>query len=421
MSSRRSPPARAAAEEPLAAEVLTVGDLTRHIKAVIEEAFDRLSVVGEISNVRRPASGHVYLTLKDREAQIAAVIWRSTARRLRFDLEDGTEVIVTGTLTVYEPRGSYQIIVSSITPKGMGALQLAFLQLRRRLEAEGLFRPEAKRPLPFLPACVGVVTSATGAAIRDILQVIARRFPPAHIVLRPVRVQGEGAASQIAEAIAEFNEWGEADVLIVGRGGGSLEDLWAFNEEVVARAIHGSRIPVISAVGHEIDVTIADLVADRRALTPSEAAEIVLPPLDDLQGTLDACRDRIAAALSRRLEVARAQLDRLRSSYAFRAPLERIRLHEQRLDDLAASAQRAVGRQIDSARERLAAAAGRLRALGPLRVLERGYSITRLVDTGRVIRRAGEVEPGQIIESIVHRGRLLSRVERRTPAEGDEE
>ncbi len=388
-----------------------MGDLTRRIRACLEDAFDRVSVVGEISNVRRPASGHVYLTLKDADAQIAAVIWRSTAARLRFDLEDGTAVIVTGNLTVYEPRGTYQIIISSIKPKGMGALQLAFLQLRDKLEKEGLFRPEGKQALPYIPACIGVVTSATGAAIRDILRVIGRRFPPAHVVLRPVRVQGEGAAAEIAQAIGEFNDWGGADVLIVGRGGGSLEDLWAFNEESVARAIHASRIPVISAVGHEIDVTIADLVADRRALTPSEAAEIVLPRLDDLTEALDGCRTRLAMALRGQLGLARAQLERLRASYGFRAPLERIRLHEQRLDDLANAAALALRRRTDSCRERLAGAAGRLQALGPLRVLARGYSITRDAATGQVIRRAAEVTAGQSVETLVHEGRFLSRVE----------
>lgn len=396
-------------------DVLTVGDLTRRIRACLEDAFDRVSVVGEISNVRRPASGHVYLTLKDADAQIAAVIWRSTAARLRFDLEDGTAVIVTGNLTVYEPRGTYQIIISSIKPKGMGALQLAFLQLRDKLEKEGLFRPEGKQALPYIPACIGVVTSATGAAIRDILRVIGRRFPPAHVVLRPVRVQGEGAAEEIAQAIGEFNDWGGADVLIVGRGGGSLEDLWAFNEESVARAIHASRIPVISAVGHEIDVTIADLVADRRALTPSEAAEIVLPRLDDLTEALEGCRMRLAMALRGQIDLAHARLERLRASYGFRAPLERIRLHEQRLDDLANAAALALRRRTDSCRERLAGAAGRLQALGPLRVLERGYSITRDAATGQVIRRAAEVAAGQSVETLVHEGRFISRVEADTP------
>ena len=392
-------------------EILSVSELTHRIRRSLEDEFDRVCVVGEVSNLRRPSSGHIYLTLKDAEAQVAAVVWRSTAARLRFDLEDGMEVIATGALTVYEPRGSYQVILSSIRPKGLGALQLAFLRLRDRLEKEGLFRPEHKKPLPFLPACVGLVTSATGAAVHDILTVIARRFPPAHVVLRAVRVQGEGAAEEIAQAIAEFNEWGGADVLIVGRGGGSLEDLWAFNEEVVARAIHASKIPIISAVGHEIDVTIADFVADRRALTPTEAGEIVVPRLADLSETLGLLRGRLAAALRAQVEIARTKLDRLRTGYAFRAPVDMIRRHEQRLDDLAAAAGLAMKRRLESCRERLATAGGRLHALSPLRVLERGYSITLAVETGRVVRRAGELAVGQAIETVLHEGRAVSRVE----------
>jgi len=397
-------------------DILTVSELTHRIRRAIEDEFDRVAVIGELSNIRRPGSGHIYLTLKDAGAQLAAVIWRSTAARLRFDLEDGMEVIVSGNLTVYEPRGSYQIVVSSIRPKGVGALQLAFLQLRDKLEKEGLFRPEAKQPLPSLPACVGVVTSATGAAIHDILTVIGRRFPPAHIVVRPVRVQGEGAAEEIAAAIEEFNAWRGADVLIVGRGGGSLEDLWAFNEEIVARAIHASKIPIISAVGHEIDVTIADLVADYRALTPSEAAEVVLPRLQDLQAELSALRDRLALSVRRRAEQARAQLEQLRGSYGFRAPLELVRGHEQRLDDLMASAALALRRRLESCHERLATASGRLAALNPLAVLERGYSITRVRESAAVVTQASQVEPGQALETILHRGRILSSVESTEPA-----
>ena len=396
-------------------DILTVSDLTRRIRRSLEDGFDRVRVVGELSNVRRPASGHVYLTLKDAGAQIACVVWRSSAARLRFELEDGMAVVVKGSVTVYEPRGQYQLVVSSMQPKGMGALQLAFIQLRDKLAKEGLFSPEAKQPLPFLPRCIGVVTSPTGAAVHDILTVIGRRFPPAHIVVRPVRVQGEAAAAEIAQAIADFNAWGQADVLIVGRGGGSLEDLWAFNEEAVARAIHASRIPVISAVGHEIDVTIADLVADRRALTPSEAAEIVLPEYGELATALKGLRDRLATALRGRVGLARAELLRLRASYGFRAPLERIRRCEQRLDELSAAGALAVRRGIESCRERLATAAGRLHALGPLAVLERGYSITRAADTGRIVRRAGDVAVGQAVETVLHAGRLISRVEEADP------
>jgi len=378
----------------------------------LEDGFGRVSVVGEISNIARPASGHIYLTLKDRDAQLSAVLWRSSASRLRFDLEDGMEVIATGDITVYERRGNYQLIVSAIQPKGVGALQLAFMQLRDRLDKEGLFAPEHKQRLPFLPERVGVVTSGTGAAIHDILTVIGRRFPPAHIILAPVRVQGDGAAEEVAAAIDAFNEWGQADVLIVGRGGGSLEDLWAFNEEVVARAIHRSRIPVISAVGHEVDITIADHVADRRALTPSEAAEIVLPRYDELVGGLDGLRDRLAAALRGQVGLARARLEQLRRSYGFRAPLETVRHEQQRLDELSGRIRRALSRRVESAREKLNAAEGRLKALSPLAVLERGYSITRDAESGRVIDSASDVTQGQTVETVLHRGRIVSTVER---------
>ncbi|HPD16166.1 MAG TPA: exodeoxyribonuclease VII large subunit [Planctomycetota bacterium] len=394
-----------------AEEVLTVSELTRRIRRSLEDEFPHVCVVGEVSNLARPKSGHVYLTLKDGGAQVSAVLWRSAAVRLRFDLEDGMEVIVTGSLSVYEPRGSYQITISSIKPKGLGALQLAFLRLKDKLEKEGLFRPEHKRPLPYLPECVGVVTSPTGAAIHDILTVIARRFPPAHVVLRPVRVQGEGAAAEIAQAIEDFNTWGGADVLIVGRGGGSLEDLWAFNEEIVARAIYASRIPIISAVGHEIDVTISDLVADRRALTPTEAAEIVLPEFRELVGRLDDARGRLAAALRGQVGLARARLEQVRGAYGFRVPSEMVRRHEQRLDDLCAAAALATRRRLEAARDRLAAAAGRLEALSPLGVLRRGYSITRIAGTRTVLRDAAQVHKGQSIETLLHAGRLVSQVQ----------
>jgi len=334
------------------------------------------------------------------------------ARRLRFDLEDGMEVIVTGSVTVYEPRGIYQVNISSIKPRGIGALQIAFLKLKDRLEKEGLFRPEHKRPLPRVPSCVGVVTSLAGAAIRDILTVIGRRFPPAHVVVRPVRVQGEGAAAEIAQAIDDFCAWGKADVLIVGRGGGSLEDLWPFNEEVVARAIHASKIPVISAVGHEIDVTIADLAADRRALTPTEAGEIVFPEFDELMARLDELRARLALALRRRVELARARLARLRGSYGFRMPLEMVRRGEQRLDELASSLHLAARRRIEAQAERLATLAGRLQALSPRAVLKRGYSITRALPSGDLIRDAAHVHEGDRVETLLHRGRLVSRIEK---------
>ncbi|MBN1587017.1 MAG: exodeoxyribonuclease VII large subunit, partial [Candidatus Omnitrophica bacterium] len=261
--------------QPEQSRPLTVSELTRQVKQLLEEIYPRVWVVGEISNLRTPASGHMYFTLKDEGAELACVFFKFASQRLKFKLEDGLQVVLRGSVTVYERQGKYQLKVDTAEPKGAGALQLAFEQLKKKLAAEGLFDPEHKKPVPWLPKRIGVVTSPTGAAIRDILHVLARRMPGMDVLIAPVRVQGEEAAPEIAAAIRVMNALKNVDVLIVGRGGGSLEDLWCFNEEIVARAIYESELPVISAVGHEIDWTIADMVADVRAPTPSAAAEIV--------------------------------------------------------------------------------------------------------------------------------------------------
>ena len=280
--------------------VLTVSELTGQIKELLEEGLPAVWVAGEISNMSRPQSGHVYLTLKDDRAQIRAVLWRSTALQLRFALADGLDVICRGTIDVYAPRGSYQLVIRQIEPQGEGALQLALRQLKAKLAAEGLFDENRKRPLPRYPRRVAFVTSPTGAAIRDFLEVIGRRWRGLDVLVIPARVQGEGAAAEIAAGIRAANRLAHRpDVLVVGRGGGSLEDLWCFNEEVVVRAIVASEIPVVSAVGHEIDVTLADFAADRRALTPSEAAELVVPDREELLLRLDSNRQRLAAVLVR--------------------------------------------------------------------------------------------------------------------------
>ena len=265
-----------------AKSILTVSQLTGLLRTSIESQFADLWLEGEVSNLRMPGSGHVYCTLKDEFSQIRAVLFRSSAARLKFTLQEGMCIIVRGRLTVYEPRGEYQIVLDSVEPKGIGALQLAFEQLKARLAGEGLFDEAKKTPLPPFPSRVGVVTSPTGAAIRDMLSVLHRRWPTLHIILAPVPVQGEGAAQHIANAVALLNEEDLVDVIIVGRGGGSLEDLWSFNEEVLVRAIAASRVPVVSAVGHETDVTLADFAADRRAATPSAAAETVVPVLAEV-------------------------------------------------------------------------------------------------------------------------------------------
>ncbi len=393
------------------AQALTVSQVTRLVKDALETAFPSIWVVGEISNLRRPRSGHVYLTLKDERAQLRAVIWRGVAERLRFQPADGLEVVARGAITVYSPRGEYQLVVQRLEPRGIGALELAFQQLKEKLEKEGLFDRARKRPLPSFPAHVAVVTSPTGAAIRDILTVIGRRFPGLHVTLYPVRVQGEGAAGEIAQAIDELNQLAGFDVIIVGRGGGSLEDLWAFNEEVVARAIAVSSIPVVSAVGHETDVTISDLVADCRALTPTEAAELVTPRRDQLLAELEGLRGRLAQALRHRLTAAGGRLREVTARLRPARLTDMVRLREQQLDDLAARGARAVARLAQRARERLQGAGVRLQSLSPLGVLGRGYSVTREHPSGRLLRTVEGVSRGTIIESLLGHGVLRSRVE----------
>ncbi|MEK7359226.1 MAG: exodeoxyribonuclease VII large subunit, partial [Planctomycetota bacterium] len=289
-------------------KVLTITELTRRIRGSIEQEFFNIWVVGEVSNFKRATSGHVYLTLKDSGAQLQAVIFKSLASRLKFEVKDGMQIVAFGSITVYDARGQYQLIVENVEPKGIGALQLAFLQLKERLEKEGLFDPCHKKPLPLLPKTIAIVTSPTGAAIRDILNVINRRFARVKILIYPVKVQGEGAALEISQAINDLNNIPDIDVMIVGRGGGSLEDLWAFNEEVVARSIYASKIPVISAVGHEINVTISDLVADKRALTPTEAGELVVPHYNQLKDALKKIKARLLQVLCNKILLIRSRL-----------------------------------------------------------------------------------------------------------------
>jgi exodeoxyribonuclease VII large subunit len=358
--------------------VLSVGELTDQIKGLLEGTFNGVWVSGEISNLSRPQSGHCYLTLKDDRAQLRAVVWKGTANRLRFELEDGLEVICQGDVDVYAPRGSYQLVIRQIEPKGVGALELALRKLRERLAAEGLFDAARKRPLPRFPRRIAFVTSPSGAAIRDFLEVLRRRWRGADVLVVPVRVQGEGASREIAAAIEAVNRLAiPIDCLVVGRGGGSLEDLWAFNEEPVVRAIYASRIPVISAVGHEIDVTLSDLVADVRALTPSEAAERVAPAADDLVAALAICRRRMTTALRSLAGAARTRVDTVENRRVFRRPFDRIHDLLQRLDELSLRSDRAVRRQALEARRRTDGLAAHLESLSPLGVLARGYSLTR--------------------------------------------
>jgi len=398
--------------------VLSVSELSAALKNVLENSFPSVWVAGEISNFSRPQSGHCYLTLKDENAQIRAVIWRGTASRLRFDLHDGLEVICRGGIDLYAPRGSYQLVIQEVEPRGLGALELALRRLKEKLAAEGLFDPRRKRPLPAFPRRLAFVTSPTGAAIRDFLEVLRRRWAGIQVLVVPTRVQGDGAGDEIAAAIRQVNRWSDPpDVLIVGRGGGSLEDLWCFNEEAVCRAIYESEIPVVSAVGHEIDVTLSDLVADVRALTPSEAAERVVPAMDDVRQTLRVQQQRLVTALRKRAMMARAHLDALAARRVLRKPYERIHELSRRLDELAQRSERAMKRRVTEQKRGITAIAARLESLSPLGVLARGYSLTQRATDGQIVRASGDVTVGDTIVTRLADGQIQSRVETITPGE----
>ena len=386
----------------------TVSQITRKIRASLEHNFSNISILGEISNVRTPGSGHVYLTLKDKSSQLQAVVFRNIANKIKFELKDGMEVISFGSVTVYEPRGQYQLIINKIEPKGIGALQLAFQQLKEKLEKEGLFDQAHKNPIPFIPQKIGIVTSPTGAAIKDILNIIDRRFANVEILLYPVKVQGEGAAQEIAEAITELNALTDIDVIIAGRGGGSLEDLWAFNEEVVARSIYNSRIPVISAVGHEIDITIADLVADKRALTPSEAGELVVPRKDLLLDMLEKLNTRLLQSLTGKLRLSKERLVRVANSYVMRQPFDRLRRWQQRLDEFAQRLNINITHALNTEREKLSGIAGKLESLSPLNVLKRGYTITTRLEDNKSLQEAKGLNKGDKIKTNFSKGSVIS-------------
>jgi exodeoxyribonuclease VII large subunit len=396
--------------------LMSVSELTDLIKTALEVAFPTVWVVGEISDLARPQSGHMYFTLKDAAAQARAVIWRGSAARLRFQPEDGMEVVCRGNVEVYAPRGQYQLIVQHMEPRGVGALEIALRQLRERLAREGLFDPARKRPLPRFPRRVAFVTSPTGAAIRDFLEVARRRWRGIEVLVVPVRVQGEGAAREIAEGIRAVNRLRQPpDVLIVGRGGGSMEDLWCFNEEEVLRAIFHSRVPVVSAVGHEIDVTLSDLVADVRALTPSEAAERVVPPADEIAARLQVARDRLSGALRERATAARSLLAALAARPALRRPLDKLHELAFRLDELAERAGRGVRGAHQRTVEGMAGLSRRLESLSPLAVLGRGYSVTHRLADGRPVLDAALLEIGERLRSRLARGEVVSRVEEVVP------
>ncbi|TWU23823.1 exodeoxyribonuclease VII large subunit [Bythopirellula polymerisocia] len=394
------------------AGVLSVSQLTAQLKGVVETRFSSVWVAGELSNFSRPQSGHCYFTLKDDAAQLRGVVWKNTAARLKFELADGLEIVCRGHLDVYPPRGSYQLVVEEVQPRGVGALELALRKLREKLAAEGLFDADRKRPLPAFPRRIGFVTSPTGAAIRDFVEVLDRRWRGVEVLIFPSRVQGDGAAAEIAAGIRLANRVTPVlDVLVVGRGGGSLEDLWCFNEEVVVRAIAASRIPTISAVGHEIDVTLADHVADVRALTPSEAAERVVPSAQDVSQILRNMSTRIERAFSNQVSTWRQRLESLASRPALSRPEDAVRNLSRQVDEFATRLQIAMKSVLRDQESRLANAGGKLDSLNPLAVLERGYSLTQDRATKRLITSAKQIKKGQSIVTRLAEGAVISTVE----------
>jgi exodeoxyribonuclease VII large subunit len=438
-----------------ARRILTVGELTRRIRLLLEEQFFEVWVEGELSNCRVWNTGHMYFTLKDAAAQVRGVMFRTALARLRFKPQDGLRVVARGRVSVYDLKGEYQLLCEHLEPEGLGARQLAFDQLKTRLAAQGLFDPRRKRTLPALPRKIGVVTSLDGAAVRDIIKVLRRRYANAHIVIRPTRVQGEGAALEVARGIAAIGKVPGVDVVIIGRGGGSMEDLWAFNEEVVARAISGCPVPTISAVGHETDVTIADFVADVRAPTPSAAAEMVVSRKDDFCANIDRLSHRLSTAMSSRLHRLESRVRALEARPGYAGTRGRIASRGRHLAESAHELRRAVRaglsrrereyqrlrlrletfdlrRRMGSIRTRLVAAEGRLDAamsrrrhgfdarlrgaaarlesLSPLAVLGRGYAVCWDADRTRIIRDAATVDAGDIVNVTVEHGELRCEV-----------
>ncbi len=392
--------------------VLSVTQVTAQLKGVVEQNFADIWVAGEISNFSRPQSGHCYFTLKDDHAQLRAVIWRGTAARLKFDVHDGLEVVCRGRLDVYPPRGSYQLVIDQLQPQGIGALELALRKLREKLEKEGLFEPSRKRPLPTFPRRIGVVTSPTGAAIRDFLEVLRRRWGGIEVLVFPVRVQGDGAAQEIVDAIKQANQIQPTlDVLVVGRGGGSLEDLWAFNEEPVVRALADSHLPTVSAVGHEIDVTLADLAADVRALTPSEAAERVVPSAQDVREVMQVFRSRLLSALSQRTRSLQDRLDAIASRTIFARPLDSLHHLSREVDDHATRLHSAARLNLREQQGQLTALSGKLETLSPLGVLGRGYSLTQDEATGQLLTSTKHIKQNQRLVTRLSEGSVVCTVD----------
>lgn len=390
---------------------LTVTELTMRIKRLIEGSLPQVWIEAEISDLSRPSSGHYYMTLKDKQCQIRAVMWRTAAARLSFKLEDGQAVLCAGGIEVYPPRGTYQMVINRIQPKGIGSLQLAFQQLHKRLAAEGLFDAKRKRPLPRYPNRVGFVTSPSGAALHDFVEAARNRWPLLDLVVIPAKVQGPGAVEDIVRGISTATRVSpKLDLLIVGRGGGSLEDLWSFNDERVVRALAASSIPTISAVGHEVDVTLCDLAADARALTPTHAAEVGLPNHTEIIGLLAQSQVRMAASFHSRLRHLRHRLDHLASSPTLVNPHEMVTMRRQMLDEWEQRSRAAIGQLLRGYRQRMQGLARAAHALSPLQVLSRGFSLTSNVETGALVRSLDDIVIGQRITTILDDGSITSRV-----------
>ena len=362
-------------------KILTVTELTRQIKGVLELGFTNVWVQGEISNFKLHTSGHLYFSVKDEQSQLSAVMWRSRAGQLRFRPQDGMKVMVRGNITLYEPRGSYQIDCQQIQPLGKGDLQIAFEQLKQRLQEEGLFSAGRKRPLPEYPQRIGIVTSPTGAAIQDMISVFTRRSPGVELIIVPVKVQGIGAAEEISAGISLLKEQDAVDVIIIGRGGGSLEDLWAFNEEIVARAIVDSHIPVVSAVGHEIDYSISDFTADLRAPTPSAAAELTVKDRNDVVELIRNYCYTMSNSMTNSVESYKDTISHLTKSYSFNRPNDLIRQRNQHVDELRRRLEQDLVHHVRMIRQRSASLTSRITALNPRAVLKRGYAIVRQKDS----------------------------------------
>jgi len=396
--------------------IYTVSEITKDIKLILENTFGEVWIEAEISNFKAYESGHFYFTLKDEHAVLSAVMFSRVNKELPFKIEDGLKVICFGSISVYGPRGQYQLIVEKMEPKGVGAQQLAFEQLKKKLAKEGLFDPAHKKPLPLMPFRVGIVTSISGAAVRDILQILKNGASCVDVVIRSVRVQGESAAREIAVGISELNEFKTVDLIIISRGGGSTEDLWSFNEEIVARAIYNSAIPTISAVGHQINVTLSDLVADVFVETPSAAAKTIVDKKNALFAQIDAQRQELFSSIAQNFYNLNKNLIALK--HMLKSPLDRLLEKQQQLDELKSNLISQVRHYLSIKQERARGLIEKLGVLSPLAILSRGYSLSMLMPQGAIIKDSTKIKTGDIVKTILEKGAFISSVQEVIKNEG---